>query len=39
MFLDGLTPEDLPRHVEIIETDGIALRHALDIGAPVGATS
>lgn len=31
MFLDGLTPEDLPRPVEIIETDGVALRRALDV--------
>jgi NifB/MoaA-like Fe-S oxidoreductase len=28
-FLDGLTPDDLPRPVEIIPTDGIALREAL----------
>ncbi len=28
-FLDGLTPADLPRPVEIIVTDGIALRAAL----------
>ncbi|MFN8051099.1 MAG: DUF512 domain-containing protein [Acidimicrobiales bacterium] len=28
-FLDGLTPEDLPRPVEIIPTDGVALRRAL----------
>ncbi len=38
MFLDGLTPDDLPRHVEIIETDGIALRRALDVVTPVGAS-
>jgi len=31
MFLDGLTPSDLPRHVEIIETDGVALRRALEL--------
>ncbi|MDZ7677302.1 MAG: DUF512 domain-containing protein [Acidimicrobiales bacterium] len=31
-FLDGLTPADLPRPVEIIATDGIALRDALDLG-------
>ena len=31
MFLDGLSPADLPRTVEIIETDGIALRRALDV--------
>jgi putative radical SAM enzyme (TIGR03279 family) len=29
-FLDGMTVEELPRAVEIIETDGIALRRALD---------
>ena len=29
-FLDGLTVADLPRTVEIIETDGIALRAALE---------
>ena len=28
-FLDGTTPEQLPRPVEIVPTDGIALRHAL----------
>lgn len=28
-FLDGLTPADLPRPVEIVPTDGIALRTAL----------
>lgn len=29
-FLDGLTPDDLPRPVEILPTDGIALRRALE---------
>ncbi len=29
-FLDGLTPDDLPRQVEILPTDGIALRRALE---------
>ncbi|MGH9184958.1 MAG: DUF512 domain-containing protein, partial [Acidimicrobiales bacterium] len=29
-FLDGSTPADLPRPVEIVATDGIALRAALD---------
>ncbi|MCU0310360.1 MAG: DUF512 domain-containing protein [Acidimicrobiales bacterium] len=29
-FLDGLTPDDLPRAVEIVATDGIALRVALE---------
>lgn len=28
-FLDGTSPEDLPRVVEIVPTDGIALREAL----------
>ena len=28
-FLDGTTPEDLPRPVEVIATDGHALRAAL----------
>ncbi len=28
-FLDGTRPEDLPRRVEIVPTDGVALRHAL----------
>ncbi len=28
-FLDGTTPDDLPRPVEIVATDGIALRSAL----------
>ncbi|MFM8529423.1 MAG: DUF512 domain-containing protein, partial [Ilumatobacteraceae bacterium] len=30
-FLDGLTPADLPRRVEIVPTDGIALRDALGV--------
>jgi len=29
-FLDGMTPADLPRQVEIVPTDGIALRTALN---------
>ena len=29
-FLDGTTPEDLPRPVEVVATDGIALRAALE---------
>jgi putative radical SAM enzyme (TIGR03279 family) len=29
-FLDGVTVGDLPRVVEVVETDGIALRRALD---------
>jgi hypothetical protein len=28
-FLDGSTPADLPRPVEVIATDGVALREAL----------
>jgi hypothetical protein len=28
-FLDGTTPDDLPRPVEIIGTDGVSLRKAL----------
>jgi len=31
-FLDGTTPADLPRPVEIVDTDGRALRAALDAG-------
>ena len=31
-FLDGLTPFDLPRPVEIVPTDGLALRRALEVG-------
>ena len=30
-FLDGTGPEDLPRPVEVIATDGHALREALDV--------
>lgn len=30
-FLDGLTPDDLPRRVEIVATDGVALRQALGL--------
>ncbi len=32
-FLDGLTVDDLPRPVEVIATDGIALRNALERAA------
>ena len=35
-FLDGTTIDDLPRVVEIIETDGIALRRALEPSAHAG---
>ena len=31
VFLDGLTVDDLPRPVEILPTDGIALRQALQL--------
>ena len=30
-FLDGTTPADLPRPVEIVPTDGDALRRALGV--------
>lgn len=30
MFLDGLRPADLPRPVEVVTTDGVSLRRALD---------
>jgi putative radical SAM enzyme (TIGR03279 family) len=33
-FLDGATPVDLPRSVEIVTADGRALRAALDRGGP-----
>jgi NifB/MoaA-like Fe-S oxidoreductase len=29
-FLDGGTPEDLPRAVEIVPADGLSLRRALE---------
>ncbi len=29
-FLDGTTPDDLPRPVEVVATDGLSLRRALD---------
>ncbi|MDE0236076.1 MAG: DUF512 domain-containing protein, partial [bacterium] len=29
MFLDGTRPDDLPRPVEVVPSDGIALRRAL----------
>jgi hypothetical protein len=32
-FLDGTTPEDLPHPVEVVPTDGLALRHALAANA------
>jgi putative radical SAM enzyme (TIGR03279 family) len=33
-FLDGTTPDDLPRPVEVIATDGLALRAALGLDTP-----
>jgi len=32
-FLDGTTPAELPRRVEVVPTDGISLRHALEVAA------
>jgi NifB/MoaA-like Fe-S oxidoreductase len=29
-FLDGITPADLPRAVEVVATDGVSLRSAID---------
>jgi len=34
VFLDGTSPDDLPRPVEIVATDGVALRQALGLGSP-----
>lgn len=39
VFLDGTRPEDLPRAVEVVATNGIALREALQVGAPKVANS
>jgi NifB/MoaA-like Fe-S oxidoreductase len=36
-FLDGTTPADLPRPVEVVPTDGAALRRALQVPALTGA--
>ena len=36
LFLDGTKPEDLPRRVEVIGTDGIALRRALSWSGAAG---
>ncbi len=33
-FLDGTSPDDLPHPVEVIPTDGLALRHALASTGP-----
>ncbi|MGI9118844.1 MAG: DUF512 domain-containing protein [Acidimicrobiales bacterium] len=35
-FLDGTSPVDLPRPVEVVPTDGMALRRALDQGCARG---
>ena len=32
VFLDGTSPQDLPRTVEVVPTDGAALRQALTLG-------
>lgn len=37
VFLDGMSPHDLPRAVEIVPTDGGALRQALEQGARTAA--
>jgi hypothetical protein len=37
-FLDDLTVADLPRTVEVVPTDGLSLRNALE-GAPVPAAA
>jgi NifB/MoaA-like Fe-S oxidoreductase len=34
-FLDGTSPADLPRTVEVVATDGLALRRALGVSAGV----
>ncbi|MDP9442568.1 MAG: DUF512 domain-containing protein, partial [Actinomycetota bacterium] len=34
VFLDGTSPADLPRRVEVVPTDGLALRRALDGRVP-----
>jgi NifB/MoaA-like Fe-S oxidoreductase len=31
VFLDGTSPSDLPRPVEVVPTDGIALRRSLQV--------
>ena len=38
-FVDGMTPAELPRTVEIVPTNGTALRELLDDAASVRATS
>ena len=34
-FLDGTSPDDLPRPVEVVATDGVALRQILGLDAPL----
>jgi Protein of unknown function (DUF512) len=36
VFLDGTAPADLPRPVEVVPTDGAALRAALAVPARTG---
>ncbi len=36
-FLDDLTLADLPRPVEVVPTDGLSLRRALEAPVPTGA--
>jgi len=31
VFLDGVHPDDLPHPIEIVGTDGVSLRHALNV--------
>ena len=38
-FLDDLTPADLPRPVEVVATDGLSLRRALERGAPAATST
>ncbi len=37
VFLDGTSPSDLPRPVEVVATDGVALRQALGVPVAAGA--
>lgn len=34
-FLDGMSPDELPRPVEIVQTDGVSLRRALERPVPL----
>ena len=38
-FLDGVAVDDLPRPVEVVPTDGVALREALGLRSPVRAAA